>query len=245
MRFFDVHLHLPSPDRAGLDALLRHIEAEPSMVGGLLVLNTEAEVELVSAHGGELPASVGLVPYYRPGAQLGPTGWWKIHPTIQRIRIEDVDALTAAVKEGPAPRGVMVHCFPWGKTLQYNSSLPLVLGLAAALPDTTILATHGGGYESWAFRSHAALFKNVIFDFSISLSYYSRSDLLRPYQRYFRYSPDRVVFGSDWPSAECGEQLEESVRLAEEIGLTREWLEETWLANSRRLWPELLAESER
>ncbi|MCU1244508.1 MAG: amidohydrolase 2 [Acidobacteria bacterium] len=245
MRFFDVHLHLPTPDRAGLDALLRHIESEPAMIGGLLVLNTEHEVDLVSAHLGELPETLGLVPYFEGGKRFGEPferiGWRKIHPAVQRIRLGDVAALCAAVKDGPPLRGVMVHCFPWGKTLDYNTSLPLVLALAEALPETTILATHGGGYESWAFRSHAALFKNVIFDFSVSLSYYSRSDLLRPYQRYFRYSPDRVVFGSDWPSAECGEQIEESVRLAEEIGLSREWLEETWLANSRRLWPELLA----
>jgi predicted TIM-barrel fold metal-dependent hydrolase len=149
---------------------------------------------------------------------------------VARVRDEAV-ALT------PRPAGLMVHCYPWGKSLDYNTSLPLVLALAEAMPDTTILATHGGGYESWQFRSHAALFRNVIFDFSVTLSYYAQSDLLRPLQRYLRYSPDRVVFGSDWPSAAAGEQLAEVRRLAAEAGISDEQLELLLLTNARRYWP--------
>jgi hypothetical protein len=48
VKYFDVHLHLPSPDTKGLDAFLRHLDGEPHMMGGNLILNTPKEVDFVS-----------------------------------------------------------------------------------------------------------------------------------------------------------------------------------------------------
>jgi predicted TIM-barrel fold metal-dependent hydrolase len=228
-----------------MDALLRHFDGEPELVGALLILNTEAELDFVGSHVAELPPGVGIVPYYQHGRTqadiaIRGTGWFKVHPTLHKIKPRDVDEFCAEVRRHPAPGGIIVHCFPWGTSAAYNSSLPLVLGLAAALPETPILATHGGGYESWAFRAHASLFRNVLFDFSVSLEYYSRSDLLRPLQRYLRHRPDCLLFGSDWPTAESTDQIAEMTRLADEIGVQESQLERLLLENSQRLWPSLV-----
>lgn len=243
MKYFDVHLHLPTPDRAGLDALLRHIDAEPDMVGAHLILNTPEEVAFVHAQRGALPPSIRFIPYYEPGASLPPEfqadGWYKIHPGIARLhagRVAEVrDALLAAPRP---PKGIVVHCFPWGPQLEYNTGLPLVVELARAMPRTWILVAHGGGYESWQLRAHAGSFDNVLFDFSVSMAYYRGSDALRPFQRYLRHDPQCLLFGSDWPSAQCGEQLEECVRLAGECGVDAARLERLFLDNTRRIWPE-------
>lgn len=246
MRFFDVHLHLPSADESGLGALLRHVEAEPGMVGGNLILNTREEVEFAHGRLGSLPPSLNLVPYFDPAvdfpAEFTRSGWFKIHPRLARIGRDAVGPLCAAVASAPVrPRGLVVHCYPWGPELEFNVSLPLVIELARALPDVHVLVAHGGGYESWAFRAHAGGFRNVCYDFSVTMSYYLGSDLLRPFQRYLRHSKERVVFGSDWPSAPPGEQLGECLRLAAEVGVSPAELEEIFLTNSRRLWPEAFA----
>jgi predicted TIM-barrel fold metal-dependent hydrolase len=135
------------------------------------------------------------------------------------------------------PKGIIVHCFPWGSELHFNISLPLVIQLAHTLPQTSVLVSHGGGYESWAFRAHTGMLKNVLYDFSVTMSYYRGSDLLGPFQRYLRYSPERVVFGTDWPSVESDEQLSESLRLAGEIGISGNQLESIFMENARRFWP--------
>ncbi len=78
----------------------------------------------------------------------------------------------------------------------------------------------------------------MLYDFSVTLSYFRGADAVRPYGVYMRTKPGRVLFGSDWPSADPAEQWTESVRLAEEAGITAGALEQLFLTNSRRYWPE-------
>lgn len=60
MKYFDTHLHFPSVDLAGLDRLRRHVDSQPDMVGGLLVLNTPAEVDFAYAATCGATAAVGV-----------------------------------------------------------------------------------------------------------------------------------------------------------------------------------------
>jgi predicted TIM-barrel fold metal-dependent hydrolase len=239
MQFFDAHLHLPSPDAAGIDAFLRFLESEPELVGGNLILNTLQEVAAVEANLHLLPSKVVLVPYFQPGVRhsepLRRAGWYKLHPSVQKLEAKAIPGLVSALRT-QRPRGIIVHCFPWGPEIRFNISLPLVIELAQALPDTIILVTHGGGYESWAFRAHAGGFKNVHFDFSMTLDYYQGADAVRPLQRYLRFSRSRVHFGSDWPSGQVRSQLAELLRLAKDAGLEEAGLEALLLENARACW---------
>jgi hypothetical protein len=250
MRYFDAHLGLPSPDREGLDALVRHVESDKDFVAGNLILNTPEEVELVSRHPGRLPPTLNKIPYYTPAfdapEELSRSGWYKIHPRLHGFEAKDIEGIKEALLAAPVrPKGMVVCCFPWGPNLRYNISLPLVIEIARTLPDMPVLATHGGGYESWQLRAHAGPLKNVYFDFSATMSYYFRSDLLRPFQRYLRHTPKQLLFGSDWPTGDTQEHLNECLRLAEEVSVSREELETLLLDNAARLWPEAFTAAER
>jgi len=243
MKFFDCHLHLPTPDEKGLGRLLRYVESAPGMVGGNLILNTREEVDFVHAHISSFPRSLNLIPYYDPVIIFPPelmrSGWYKIHPRIQGLERDAIAPLCQSLRDSIyKPKGIIVHCFPWGPDLKFNISLPLVIELAQALPQLSVLVAHGGGYESWAFRAHTGMLKNVVYDFSVTMSYYRGSDILRPFQRYLQHSADRIIFGSDWPSAQTEEQLLECTRLASEIDVSEEQLESILMINARRLWPE-------
>ena len=242
LRFYDDHLHLPSPDRAGLDRLLRHVDAHPSMIGGNLILNTRDEVDFVDAHIRVIPPSLTLVSYY-PLRDSLPTwatrsGWYKLHPIIARIDSDTIPFVCNALRSPPGDlRGLIVHCYPWGTTLQYEISLPFVIALARALPDTPIIATHGGGYQSWAFRAHTGSLANVLYDFAVTMTYFDGSDILKPFQVYLTTRPQRLLFGSDWPSAEPQPQLAASLRLAEQVGISPDSLSAVLLDNALRFWP--------
>ena len=170
MRYFDVHLHLPTADGAGLARLHAHVAARPGLVGGNLILNTRAEVEFAAAHRRELPPGLNLVPYLplddRHPAEIETLGWYKVHPALQRIGAPDIPRVCDAVLSmTPRPNGLMVHCYPWGVDLEYAVSVPLVIGLARALPGIPIVATHGGGYESLRLRAHTGSLPNVLYAF--------------------------------------------------------------------------------
>jgi len=250
MRYFDAHLGLPEPTREGLDALARHVESDKDFVAGNLILNTPGEVELVSRHLGRLPPTLNTIPYYTPAfdapEELSRSGWYKIHPRLHGFEAKDIEEIKEALLAAPVrPKGMVVCCFPWGPDLRHNISLPLVIEIARTLPDVPVLATHGGGYESWQLRAHAGPLRNVYFDFSATMSYYFRSDLLRPFQRYLRHTPERLLFGSDWPTGDTAEHLGECLRLAEEVSVSREGLETLLLDNAARLWPETFTAAER
>jgi predicted TIM-barrel fold metal-dependent hydrolase len=83
------------------------------------------------------------------------------------------------------------------------------------------------------------MLSNVFFDFSATMTYYAGSDLLRPFQRYLLHSSDRILFGSDWPTANPEQQMAESVRLATEVSISSAELERMFLGNAERLWPEM------
>jgi hypothetical protein len=243
MNYFDVHLGLPSPDLAGLNDLLRHVENEKGMQGGNLILNTEEEVELVFRYLDRLPPGLSIIPLFSRALNLPEalkrSGWFKIHPRLHRVESKHIAEIVDAIQTASfRPRGMVVCCYPWGADLKHNISLPLVIEIARAFPEMPVLATHGGGYESWQFRAHAGSLKNVVFDFSATMRYYARSDLLRPFQRYLLHSPDRILFGSDWPGGDPSQQIAEQIRLAEEVSISAQQLEELWLANATRLWPD-------
>ncbi len=239
--YYDSHLHIPTPDRDGIEGLLRLLEAEPGMWGGNLVLNTPEEVSCVTENLGRLPSSLVIVPYLAAEGELPEeltrSGWYKVHPTLMEIGLEDIPSVVTLAKSlEKRPRGLMVHCFPWGTELRFNTSLELVIALAEELPDVPILATHGGGYDSWRFYAHTRGLANVLYDCSVSMRIYAGTDCLKPFQAYLQDSPERVVFGSDWPSGEPGQQLGECTRLAREIGVSPEQMEQTLNRNARRLW---------
>jgi len=239
--FFDTHLHLPKPTNEGVCELVRHIQTTPGFLGGLLILNTDEEVDAVANNYSLLPKGVVVVPHFRISVNRAPlifrTGWFKVHPTLHKLDIDMLDEVVSNLRR-KTPTGVIVHCFPWGPETKFNVSLAYVTRLARDLPHCIILAAHGGGYESWQFRAHAGVFKNVHFDFSMTLDYYQNSDLLRPVQRYLKYSPTRIHFGSDWPDGNLERQLTEMQRLATEVEIAPKVLEELLISNAKSCWPE-------
>ncbi|MCU1347483.1 MAG: hypothetical protein JWO56_513 [Acidobacteria bacterium] len=239
MRYFDCHMHLASPDDAGFTKFAEYVRARGSLVGCNLVLNTADEIAVVSRRLSELPANVVVVPPFpldvEVPAELRASRWWKVHPTLHEITharipavIERLGALDAA--------GVMVHHFPWGDRLEHNTGLELIIEIARAFPALPVVATHGGGYESWRLRAHTARLTNVYYDFSMTFWTYAGTDFVRPWVQFVEKRKNRILFGSDWPSAEAEPQLESAIRLAGEGGLGPEALGAQMLENSKRLW---------
>ncbi|MNT60540.1 hypothetical protein D3C72_1981270 [compost metagenome] len=77
----------------------------------------------------------------------------------------------------------------------------------------------------------------------MTLDYYEGADAVKPLQRYLMHSPNRVHFGSDWPSGNIERQLNEQSRLAIEVGVNEEQLEAMLLNNARMQWPEAFLHS--
>jgi len=240
MRYFDCHLHLPSPDDYGFVRFREYMQSHPNLVGCNLILNSEPEMTVVERRLRELPDCVQIVPPLPLDLnipdRLHSLRWYKIHPALHRISRERIPAVVSLVGASQA-RGVVVHHFPWGDKLEYNTSLELIIQIAQAYPELPVVATHGGGYESWQLRAHTARLKNIYYDFSISFSVYAETDYVKPWIQYVERRRNRILFGSDWPSAEAEPQLKYATELAQRTGMKESELELQLLENSARLWP--------
>jgi predicted TIM-barrel fold metal-dependent hydrolase len=239
MRYFDCHVHLASSDDDGFTKFVQYVRGRADLVACNLVLNTADELAVVARRRGELPSNVVVIPPVpldlEVPAALSTSGWWKVHPTLHAITRDRIPAVVEKLRAVGA-KGVMVHHFPWGDRLEHNTGLELVIELARALPDVPVVATHGGGYESWHLRAHTARLGNVYYDFSITFATFAGTDFLRPWVQYVQKRRNRILFGSDWPSAEAEPQLESAIRLAAEGGLAADALGAQLLENSKRLW---------
>jgi predicted TIM-barrel fold metal-dependent hydrolase len=240
MRYYDCHVHLGSSDPLGFAKFLGYLRERPQLEGCNLILNTPEELAIVDEHFEQIPPNVVVVPAlpldFEVPRRLSVSGWWKVHPTLHRVNKERIPEVLRLIESNPTA-GVMVHHFPWGDRLEHNTGLELVIEIARAFPQTPVVATHGGGYESWQLRAHTSRLPNVFYDFSITFSVYADTDHLRPWSQYVTHRRNRILFGSDWPSADPEPQLQQAVRLAADAGLSADLLENHLLENSYKLWP--------
>jgi predicted TIM-barrel fold metal-dependent hydrolase len=242
MKYYDAHLHFASPDLSGLTKLKAYLANEKdSFVGGNLILNTPRELEFALQNKAEVPPNLNWVPFwdecYDYSNEECFCGWFKIHPVFSKIRPETVNTYAELVAANRHRiRGLIVHAFPWGDDLIYRSSLELVLALAKVMPDTPILCSHGGGYQSWEFRAHTASIRNVYYDFSATAIYYADSDYVIPLKVYLNRCPERVIFASDYPTGTGTDHLQVYLRMALKAGMDENALERLLLKNSMSLW---------
>jgi predicted TIM-barrel fold metal-dependent hydrolase len=239
MRYFDCHVHLASSDQTGFDRFVAYVGSRSGLVGCNLVLNTREEVSVVSARVNDLPSKAVVIPplalEFDVPDSLKASRWCKIHPSLHRVTRQRIREVLRIV-DSAGVAGVMIHHFPWGDDLEHNTGLELVIEVARAFPQIPVVATHGGGYESWQLRAHTARLRNVYYDFSVTFAVYEGTDHLRPWVQYVQRRKDRLLFGSDWPSAEAEPQLQTAACLAKEGGLGEDALESQLLENSSRLW---------
>src|SRR5258705_9130606 len=129
MKFFDCHIHLPTPDVSGLVRLRRYLDGVSDMVGGNLILNAREEVDFAYSHLDSFPKTLNLILYYAAKdlpSEFRESGWHKIHPTINKLGRDAIAPLCHPLREAPdQPKRLIVHCFPCRPELQFNISLPL------------------------------------------------------------------------------------------------------------------------
>jgi hypothetical protein len=241
MNYFDSHIHITSPSLEGINSLLKHMSDHNQMLGGLLILNTIKEVEIVSEYIDKIPNNLIIAPFYNVpkgyNKRIYESGWIKIHPKISALIHSDILKVLDFI-EGKKDeiRGIIVDSFPWGTEIEYNISLPLTIELAKKFSDKSILVAHGGGYDSWKFLAHLGGLKNVYFDFSVSMKYYADTELIKPLRNYLKHSPKKILFGTDWPFGEVNQHIFEYDKLGKEAGISAEKLELMLLNNSSELW---------
>ncbi|MCY2931570.1 MAG: amidohydrolase family protein [Planctomycetota bacterium] len=202
---------LAAMDRAGVArALVCMIATKPSQEENILAfcrrLKSERLLPLASVH----PDSENPARRIEQIARAGLRGV-KVHPLYQNCAVDD--ARMDAIYEAAAAHGLLVTVHA-GRDVAFGpdddrAAPRRIADVVRRHPKLTLLATHLGGWQAWdeveQFLAGPALeAQNLYFELSFCLPCLppERSrELIR------RLGPGRILFGSDWPWADEGEQL--------------------------------------
>ena len=128
----------------------------------------------------------------------------KFHPDFQGFRMDDPALFDIMEMVGDR----FVCLFHVGDTLppDENPSCPRKLAaLRKAFPAPPIIAAHMGGYRHWEFALEHLEDTDVFVDSSSSLDFLDDATLRSLYDG---FGPDRILFGSDYPLFDAGEERE-------------------------------------
>lgn len=149
----------------------------------------------------------------------------KIHPDVQGFALDSEKSIAMCdrlVDRLP----VLVHT---GDYRYSYSNPPQVARFLETLPSLTVIGAHFGGWSVWEEAAQTlAKYDNLLVDCSSSLYALSPSDAK---ELFYRYGPERVLFGTDFPMWLPSQELD---RFAQ-VGLTAQEEHMVLYENAARL----------
>ena len=128
----------------------------------------------------------------------------KLHADFQGFRLDD-RRLWPIFEALSGRFAVMLHVGDRLPPEENNSCPAKVAAILEDFPELTVIAAHMGGYLHWQYALEYLIGKNVYIDTSSSLSFLDDATLHRIVDGHPR---DRILFGSDYPLFDPGDELE-------------------------------------
>lgn len=140
----------------------------------------------------------------------------KLHPLFQNLSLGDprvIDLLRALADDDIT---VITHAGAGGSGEENDRATPrYLLGVLGAVPNLRLIACHFGGYHRLDEAEELIVGSRAVLETSWPPRM-ADLDKERVRSLIVRHGPERVVFGSDWPMADPGAEIE-AVR---DLGLT-------------------------
>lgn len=126
----------------------------------------------------------------------------KLHPDFQQFNIDDEKAMPIYEKiAGRLP--LLIHMGDFRTDYSHPRRLANVLD---TFPKLDVVAAHFGGWSVWDDAEKHLLSRRCWVDTSSTFQFISDMQTCR--QMANKWGADRIIFGTDYPMADCGDELE-------------------------------------
>lgn len=144
----------------------------------------------------------------------------KIHPRRDKVTIEDADIIAQCIgKYQKQCNAVIVDNFFWGADNEYNIGCDLGIFLAKTFPKMRIVLAHFGGIKSLEVLMRTHELRNIYYDIAFSMNYLYRTSAWIDLGHCIRYSPNRVMIGSDYPQFTIADAFDSYTELVRNIDI--------------------------
>lgn len=209
--FYDCHLHFPMRLSEPVSHLLKVIDSSINLKGFILILNSSMEEELylrnmeLFKQRNHVPAfllnmdSEICIKKFEKLEDMGIKYVVKIHPRISRITRDDFIYLKDCLKQ-LSFQTVIVDNWVFGSQIENHVGTELAIYIAESFPNKTIVSAHAGGCRIVESMLLTRPVKNIFHDLSLTQMYFKGSSLEMDIDYFIRWSCERILFGSDYPT---------------------------------------------
>lgn len=249
MRIIDAHSHLNLKSEAPLNDFLAEMDS-CNVERSLLILNIAEEreafikeYETYLSNNDRFALSCGLDINNSESKNdldkiLDKTGKQvviKIHPKLFRIEYRDIQKVVESVSEyNNLP--IMVDSLYYGEDIEHHIGVELSVALAREYRDRNIIVAHSGSVDFLKCMMACRYMPHVSFDYSFIQSFFSKTSLRLDMVNFLKRTSNRIMFGSDRPSFNMKQTINDMLSIAKEADLTDIQLDDVMYGNALKMY---------
>lgn len=247
MNIVDAHIHLNLKDGSPVSSLLYQMDSH-GMGKAMLILNLKEEydafindVDSYKSNQDRFWIASGINIHDKSSfsrfddlRQMGFEPKVKIHPRLFKIKKEDIDVAVNAIAQYDTQ--IIIDTLYYGHEIEYHNGIELGVAVALRYPERKVVMAHSGSVEFLKCMMATRYLPNVCYDYSFIQTFFQHTSLRLDMVDFLRRTANRIMFGSDYPSFQLDNALNNIQSLADEAGLNDDQIGMVMGLNAERIY---------
>lgn len=247
MNIIDAHIHFNLKDDSPVSGLLQQMDKH-GIGKAMLILNVKEEydaflndVDSYKSNQDRFWIASGVNIHDKSSysrfddlRQMGFEPKVKIHPRLFKIKKEDIDVVVNTIAQYDTQ--IIIDTLYYGHEIEYHNGIELGVAVALCYPKRKVVMAHSGSVEFLKCMMATRYLPNVCYDYSFIQTFFQHTSLRIDMVDFLRRTANRIMFGTDYPSFQLDNALNNMQSLADEAGLNDEQIGMVMGLNAERIY---------
>lgn len=247
MNIIDAHIHLNLKEGSPVSGLLHQMDKH-GIGKAMLILNIKEEydafindINSYKSNQDRFWMACGINIHDESSfsrfddlSQMGLEPKIKIHPKLFKIKKEDIDRVVDSIAQYDTQ--IIIDTLYSGHEIEYHNGIETGIAIALRYPERKVVLAHSGSVEFLKCMMATRYLPNVCYDYSFIQTYFQHTSLRIDMVDFLRRTANRIMFGSDYPSFQLDNALNNMKSLANEAGLTEKQTEMVMGLNAEQIY---------
>ena len=158
----------------------------------------------------------------------------KIHPRLFKIKKDDINMMVNAIAQYNTQ--IIIDTLYYGHEIEFHNGIELGVAIALRYPERNVVMAHSGSVEFLKCMMATRYLPNVFYDYSFIQTFFQHTSLRLDMVDFLRRTANRIMFGSDYPSFQTDNALNNFKSLTVEAMLNEEQTSMVMGLNAERVY---------